>query len=1065
MTNFSKRILCVAAAAFLLFAGAQTGYGQNITSGTLTGTVTDAQKGVLPGATVIATHTPTGTTYEAVTGADGRFIMNSVRIGGPYTIKITMSGFKEETKTGIEVGLGEAREVSFTLGLATVTETVNVVAEAQIIDTSRAGTASNIGAQALETLPTMNRSLNDFARTSPYFNVTAASAGDPEMVSVAGRNNRYNNMQIDGAVNNDVFGLSATGTPGGQTGTQPVSLDAIQEIQLLVSPYDVRQGGFSGGGVNAVTKSGTNKFSGGAYYVGRNQGLVGAIPAVKTLGNQNPADTKVGPFTDKQTGFSVGGPIQRNKMFFFTNLDWARKNTPSGYSADGSSGQQFSQQAYVQQVADIAKSKYGYDPGALSEFSKPNNSNKFFGRVDFNIKSKHQLTVRENYVDALADIGTNYSYRFNFPSNFYHMTDKMLSSVVQMNSSFGSYFNEFRLTYQRERNIRGGQPGDALFPEVRVTLPDTNDVYLGTEYSSHANKLNQDIVQLSDDVTFVKGTHTLTFGTQNEFYKFYNLFIQYLYGGYRFSTIANFNSGIAQSYNHNYSNTSDPNQATEFSVMQFGFYAGDKWRAKPNFTLTYGARIDMPYFPDKPKDNPIAMTDFGYSTTTVPNATMFSPRVGFNWDLSNGASGKRRQIRGGIGQFVGRTPYVWISNQYGNTGLDFTNLSVSYNVNNKIPFVADPLNQPTTVTGGATGRQTINLVTEDYKFPTVVRGNIALDHDLGFFGLVGTAELLYTKNLKEIFYSNINYVPSGTTLPDGRVVTKKYDSNLNDVVLLSNTAKGKSWTTSFAVERPFRNGFFFKASYLYGQSFSVNDGVSSVARSNWSGNPYQLYVNDPQMSRSNYDPGHRINFAATVQLPKTWKLSHQVSVFYNGMTGRRYSLGFNGDLNGDGVSNNELLFVPASASDVVVYNGTWEQLDAYISQDPGASQYRGKIMPRAGARAPWQNQMDLQYSLNIPTGGKTKVELTATVINFLNLLNGNWGWQYWAPFPGMGTAIGYGGVCTGTTGSSNLGCTANDLGKMRYNLANITSSTFSGTFTRDDLRSRWQAQFGARFRF
>jgi hypothetical protein len=1061
MTNLSKKLLCVAAALFVLLAGAQAGYGQNITSGTLTGTVADAQKGVLPGATVIATHTPTGTVYEAVTEADGRFTMNSVRIGGPYTIKVTMSGFKDDVKGGIEVGLGEAREVSFTLGLATVTETVNVVAEAQVIDTSRAGTASNIAAQAIETLPTINRSLNDFARTSPYFNVTADSAGGAEQVSVAGRNNRYNNMSIDGAVNNDVFGLAATGTPGGQTGTQPVSLDAIQEIQLLVSPYDVRQGGFSGGGMNAVTKSGTNRFSGTAYYLGRNQGLIGTIPAPVTPANQNPADTKVGAFSDKQMGFSFGGPVVTNKAFFFTNLDWARKNTPTGYSADGSSGQQFSQPAYVQAVVDTAKNRYGYDPGPLGEFSKANNSNKFFARGDFNIAGKHQLTVRENYIDAVADIGTPSNFSYNFPSNFYHMTDRTYSTVGQVNSAFGRLFNELRVTYHHERNVRGGQPGDPLFPEVRVDLPDGNYVYMGTEYSSHANKLNQDILQVSDDITYVKGTHTFTFGTQNEFYKFYNLFIQYLYGGYRFSSNANFSAGLAQSFNHNYSNTSDPEQAAEFSVQQWGVYAGDKWRVKPNFTLTYGARLDLPRFPDTPRDNPV-MAQFGYSTSTVPTATMFSPRVGFNWDLS-GTTGKRRQIRGGIGQFVGRTPYVWMSNQYGNTGLDFTSLSVSYNAANRVPFVADPLNQPTTVTGGSTGRQTINVVDPDYKYPTVIRGNAAIDHDLGFFGLVGTAEFLFTKSLNEISYQNLNYIPSGATLPYGLVVTKKQDTTLNDVMLLSNTHEGKSWTMAFNLEKPFRNGYYFKASYLYGQSFSINDGTSSVARSNWSNNPYGIYTNTPTLERSNFDPGHRINFAATVQLPKTWKLSHTVSVFYNGITGRRYGLGFNSDMNGDG-ANNEMLWVPAASTDVVVYNGTWEQLDTYLANDAAASKYRGQLMPRNAARAPWQNQLDLQYALNVPTGGRTKVEITANIFNFLNLLNADWGWQYWGSFP-MSRTISYGGLCTGTTGTANLGCTASDLGKMRYNLSTIASSTFQGTFNRDDLRSRWQAQFGARFRF
>jgi Carboxypeptidase regulatory-like domain/TonB-dependent Receptor Plug Domain len=1049
MNTLSKKVLCAAAAALLLLVGAQAGFGQNATTGTITGVVMDAQRGVLPGATVTAVHTPTGTTYEAITQSDGHFTMNAVRVGGPYTIKVTMSGFKEAEQKDITVALGEVRAVDFTLNLATVTETVNVVAQAQVIDTERAGTAANIASQTIEALPTINRSINDFARTSPYFNVTSDSAGGSEFVSVAGRNNRYNNMQIDGAVNNDVFGLAATGTPGGQTNTQPISLDAIQEIQLLVSPYDVRQGGFSGGGINAVTKSGTNAFHGGGYYVGRNQNLIGQIPAIATTANPNPADTKVGTFTDKQFGFTLGGPVFTNKMFFFANVDWARKNTPVGYSADGSSGQQFGTQALVQQVVDIAKSKYGYDPGGLGEVSKPNNSNKIFGRVDFNLGANHQLTIRENYVDALADVGSSSNFSYTMPSNYYHMTDKMLSSVGQLNSSFGRLFNEFRVTYQRERNVRGGPPGSATFPQVRVYMSDGNSVYFGTEYSSQANALNQDIVQLSDDVTYVRGRHTFSFGTQNEFYKFYNVFIQYLDGGYTFSNVTNFTNGIAQSYNHNFSNDpSNPLQPALFSVQQVGFYAGDKWRMASNFTLTYGARIDVPHFPDTPHNNPLSITDFGYSTTAVPAPVMFSPRVGFNWDLSKGAAIARRQIRGGVGLFTGRTPYVWLSNQYSNTGVDFTSLSVSYNTSVQVPFVADPNNQPTTVTGGSTGRQTINLIDPNYKFPEVIRGNLALDYDLPF-GLVGTAEFLYTKTVEDIAYTDINYIPN-TTLPTGQVTVKKFDNNLNDVLLLSNTSLGRSWTSTFSVERPYRHGFYFKASYLYGRTYSLNDGTSSVALSNFRNNPYTYYANTPQMSRGNFDPGHRINVAASIDLPRTFNLSHQFSLFYNGMTGRRYSQGWYNDVNGDG-GYNDLLWVPSDPSQVLLTGGTWAQLDSYLSSDACTSQYRGMIAPRNCARAPWQNQMDIQYALNIPTGHKTKAEITVTIFNFLNLVNKNWGWQYWGSFP-MDELFTYGGVDAAT-------------GKIKYTMSTITSSTFLGTFNRDDLRSRWQMQIGARFRF
>ncbi len=1027
---------------------------QTVTSGTLTGIVMDPQKAVVPGAAVQAVHVPTGTTYDAVTQADGHFTMLAVRVGGPYTVKVSMTGFKTEEQSGIQVSLGETRQVEFTLQVAARSETVTVVADQQVIDTSRAGSTSNIAPQIIDDLPTISRSINDFARTSPYFNTNTDSAGGSDMISVAGRNNRYNNMQIDGAVNNDVFGLASTGTPGGQTGTQPVSLDAIQEIQLLVSPYDVRQGGFSGGGINAVTKSGTNNFHGTGYFYMRNQDWVRGIPAVVTQANPNPTDTFVGPFSDKQVGFSVGGPIVKNKLFFFTNIDWARKTTPSGFSVDGTSGQTFTDAALVPQVLDIAKTKYNYDAGGVSEFGKPNNSNKIFARGDYNLSTRHQLTYRTNWVDGLADIGYPANYVYYMPDHYYHMTDKMLSNVAQLNSAFGTtLFNELRVTYQRERNLRGGEPGFPAFPEVRVDFPSGNYVYFGTEYSSQANALNQDIVELTDDVSWIKGSHSFSFGTHNEIYKFYNLFIQNLYGSYRFSSIANFQAGLAQSYNHNFSNTSNPLEAARFNVLQFGIYAGDKWRIRNNFMVTYGIRIDMPRFPDDPHANPVPVKDFGYATNIVPAPTMWSPRLGFNWDLSNG--GRRSQIRGGMGMFTGRTPYVWLSNQYGNTGVDFTSLSVNYSATNKIPFVADPNAQPTTVTGGQTGRQTINVIDPDYKFPSIVRTNLAYDHDLGFLGFVGTAELVYTWNYKDIYYQNLNYIPA-SILPDGRYAYKKFDSNLNDVMLLTNTSAGKSWSLSYKVERPFQNRLYLSASYLFNRAYSTNDGTSSVARSNWAGTPVGVNVNGPPITHSRYEVGSRVNIAATVPIRLPMHLRSAASIFYNGQQGFPYSLAFNGDVNGDGVTNNDLMYIPASSDQVVVYSSTsgqtatWDQLNNFLNSTY-AKDYRGQIIPRMAAHAKWMNQLDFRYALTIPTWRETRAEVTIDCFNFLNFFNNSWGWQNFGNFPAV-TSIGYGGIDSKT-------------GKMRYNLNTINASTFQGAFTRDDLRSRAQAQIGIRWRF
>jgi Carboxypeptidase regulatory-like domain/TonB dependent receptor-like, beta-barrel len=1045
----TKAVWSLAAALCLSLLASAPLAAQTVTTGNITGVITDAQGGVLPGAVVTATHTDTGTSYEAVTGADGHYSILNVRVGS-YTIAATMSGFKEQKQEKVQVQLGADQAADFKLPLATLTETVDVVGGSPIVDTTRAGTASNVSKAVIESLPTIARSVYDFARTSPHFNVGATSATDDTSVSVAGRNNRYNNMQIDGAVSNDVFGLSTTGTPGGQTGTQPVSLDAIQEIQLVVSSYDVRQGGFTGGGVNAITKSGTNALHGTAYYFGRSQSLIGKIPGIKTVANPNPADTKVGEFSDKQAGFTLGGPIVTSKAFYFGNYDMGRKSTPSGFSADGSSGVAWpGQSGGVQQVIDIAKSKYGYDPGGLGEFSRPNDNDKFFLRTDFNLSPRHQFTYRMNYVDGTANIGSIFSDSYLTPDRFYSIEDKNLSNVWQLNSTLGKGFNELRVYYQRERNVRGHNQDFERFPSVRVDFPDGSQVNFGTEFSSQANKLNQDVVELTDDFTFIRGRHTFTVGSHNEFYKFYNLFIQAFNGDYRFSSIANFNAGIAQSYTHNFSNTSDPQEAARFGVRQFGLYAGDRWRLKDNLTLTYGIRADIPRFPDTPLANPIAVADFGYHTDVVPSPTSWSPRLGFNWDLSGGA-GKQRQVRGGIGIFTGRTPYVWLSNQYGNTGVQFTNLSTGFNANFTIPFVPDPDNQPTTVTGGTTGRQTINLIDPDYQFPRIVRGNLAMDHELGIFGLVGTAEFVFAKNQKDIFYQNINFVPTGATQPDGRTLYKKFDTNLNDVMLLTNTDKGSSWSVSFKLDRPFRNGVFVSGSYSYGDAKSVNDGTSSVARSNWTTNPIGVDTNNPPLTRSNYAAGNRLNIAATVPINLGGGFRSWASLYYNGQNGRPYAILFNGDANTDSITSNDLIFVPASADQVNVINGTWEQLDAFLSSDPATSKHRGEIIPRNAARAPWSNQLDFRYAVNVPTGSKAKVELTADIFNLLNLFNNEWGWQYWPPFPSGRTLIGFGTPANG---------------KLTYNLNTLTAPGFTGVFDRSDLRSRWQAQFGARVRF
>jgi hypothetical protein len=1018
--------------------GAVPAPAQTVTTGSITGVVTDAQGGVLPGATVTAVHTPTGTSYEATTDEGGRYTLLNVRVG-PYDIAVAMPSFKEEKQQAINVLLGEQRTVDFKLQLASVTETVTVTAASPLIDLSRAGTADAVSSHALENLPTIQRSLTDIARTSPYFSPAGLNE-DPLAISVAGRNNRYNNVQIDGAVNNDVFGLAASGTPGGQTESQPISLDAIQELQLVVSPYDVRQGGFSGGGINAITKSGTNQFRGTGYYFGRDQSLVG----------ESPTGTKVGQFNDKQMGASIGGPIVANKAFFFGNVDFGRRDNPSGISVAGS-GQRFTggTEAEIDRFISILQSKYNYNPGGKDEFIRTVNSDKFFVRTDFNLANRHQLTIRHNYIDGINDIGRPTVSQYYMPDNFYQFDNNTNSTVAQLNSTLGAFVNEFRFTYQRVRDRRAGQPTeDRPFPFVQVNLS-AGSVRAGRENFSTANELDQDVYEINNDLTWLRGSHTLTFGTHNEFYKFRNLFIRDNFGSYNFDNLDFFDQGLAQSFDYSFSLTGDPRQSAKFRVRQFGFYVGDQWRPRSDLTLTMGVRADIPTFPDKPTRNPVTEDAFGLRTDEVPGGVLWSPRIGFNYSI--GAS-STEQVRGGIGLFAGRTPYVWLSNQYGNTGIEFRRLSVPRgNGSQRIPFIPDPSQQPTSIGSAATNE--IDLIDPDYKYPSLIRTNLGYDRELGFFGLIGTAEFLYSKNVNDVKYANLNLRQTGTR-PDGRpVFSRNVVSTLSDVIFLTNTDEGDAWSIAFKVDRALRNRFFMNASYLYGESRAILDGTSSQAASNW-GN---VYVpgdpNNPPLVRSNFDPGHRITISGGYDIPLGYGFTAMASVFYSGQSGRPWSANYAFDYNGDVRGTNDLLYIPASASEGYVFtNGTFDDLMTWARSEDCLAEYIGKIHERNACRAPWINTLDFRLNLGLPFR-RVKAELTWDVLNMVNLFDNQGGLLEYANFNDflvVRPAINSAGVVT-------------------YDLRNIVVGgqvqTPEDQYTRNDLVSRWQMQFGARIRF
>lgn len=1032
MKLFSRTLLLALGLALVAVPAV---FGQGVTTSAIGGTVVDQDGGALPGALITATYEPTNTVYTSVASATGRFNIQNVRVGGPYRVTAELDGFRPAEVEGVFAQLGDKVDLSFTLQLDSIEETVVVVGESSpLINSSRTGNTSNVYTEVINSLPSISRGLEDFARTNPFFNVNPDNDEEAQ-ITVAGRNNRYNNITIDGAVNNDLFGLGASGTPGGQTETTPISLDAIQEIQLLVAPFDVRQGGFSGGGINAVTRSGSNDWKGSAFYFWRDESLVGD-------GFQ---DREFGTFEEEQYGFRLGGKIVEDKAFFFVNGEINGIDEPSGFSIDGASGQPFGFQDEAARFSQIAQTRYGFDVGSFAEQTVSQESDKFFARLDFNVSDSNNLLVRYNYVDALKDFLRPDSDEYSFPSHGHVIESETNSLVGQLNSVFGANaFNEARISFQDVADERTGL-GEP-FPYVNIEVDDV-EFTAGTERFSTANALDQEILEIHNDFTWIRGDHTFTVGTHNELFSFSNLFIRENYGSYQFEDLDAFEQGIAFQYDHSFSLTNDPQQRAEFDVESWSAYFGDQWAVRDNLTLTLGVRADLPRFPDTPNRNVASEAAFGFRTDVTPDdEIVWSPRVGFNWDpASNGES----QIRGGIGIFAGRAPFVWISNQYSNTGIEFGRIRVR----GEVPFNPDPFNQPTQV--GDVFTNEINLIDPDFQMPTIWRANLAYDREIGFWGLTGSAEVIYSEVIEDIAYQNLNYVDSGERVSfDGRPVFDEVDSSFADVIFLTNTDEGDQTSVALKLERPFRDGVYGYVSYVYSDSSVVNDGTSSQARSNWRFMETQGDPNNLPATTSDFEVEDRITAALSYRLDWTERWATTFGLYYNAQSGRPYSTtyGFNfpdfASINGD-FQSNDLIYVPSGPDDVIIVNGTWEDLDRYISLDSGLDGARGSIVDRNASTAPWTHTLDLQISQEIPVSN-SKLEVTLDILNLANLFDSDSGVTRYVPFSGV-SPIEYEGVDEAT-------------GKPVYFLEDVVFNPEERWET-DDLRSRWRAKLGVRWSF
>ncbi|MEK6153081.1 carboxypeptidase regulatory-like domain-containing protein [Flavobacteriaceae bacterium 3-367] len=1029
-----KKLYFVVAA--LLFSAAT--FAQGVTTASIGGKVTDNTGEPLLGASIVAVHTPSGTKYGAATDFDGYYRISGMRTGGPYTVTISYVGFNDDARQGVYLNLGQTTRISSQLSeSATALDEVVITAVSNgVFGSNKTGTNTNISSREIATIPAASRSIADFVRITPQAQLSEGDDGFS--VSLAGQNNRYNAIYIDGAVNNDVFGLAGSGTNGGQTGVNPFSVDAIETFQVNIAPFDVKQSGFSGGSINAITRSGSNRWEGSAYGFVRNESLVGKTPP--ELVGAGESREKVDDFSALTYGVRVGGPIVKDKLFFFVNYERQDDETPQPFNLSNYTGR--ASQADLDGLSTFLQNTYNYNPGIFNNNTRTLESDKFTAKIDWNINDDHKLSLRHGLVkgeNLEARNSDNNTIGFINGSEFFKTTTN--STALELNSRFGNkYANNLILTYTTVRDDR--DPSGDPFPTVDIQ-DGLGEISFGSEPFSTANLLNQDVFNLINNFEIYAGAHTITLGTNLEYASAKNLFFAFNFGDYTFedqfaadgttltsSGLNQFLTGQdADVYQHGYSLvgngvTGDESAGSaDFTTFQAGFYVQDEVQFTDNFKFTIGMRVDVPFFED-------GTVNDDFNTRTIPlleaagkdlqgarvgqsigaNAHI-SPRIGFNWDVHGNST---TQVRGGLGIFTSRLPLVWPAGTYNNNGV-----TGGFNFEFGQPFVADVNNQfedPAPGSGGLGGN--IDLISEDFRLPQVIKYNIAVDQKLPLWGLIASVDFLYTDVITDIYYENLN-LPDATgsllTGPDRRPTysrSDEIDDTYGRIILASNTGGGDATNVSFTLRKPYENGFAGQASYAYGVSNKIFDGTSSQNSSQWRNIQTVNGKNsDLPVTESDFSLGHRVtaNVSYAIEYGGEFGGRTTLGLFYEGAEGLPYSWIYNEgrDLLNDDSRDNALIYVPATQNDINLVDLTdsngnvtatpaeqWAALDRFIENDDYLSTRRGQYAERNGARSAWSHVVDLKFlqDVYIKTGeNKHTLQLSFDIFNFTNLLNKDWG--------------------------------------------------------------------------
>jgi len=1048
--------------------------------------VVDAAGQPVAGATVQIVHEPSGTTKIVTTGADGRYSAQGLRVGGPFDVTASKEGMLQTQQDHVYLQLGQESSINLTMSAAQQQAaknlqgvTVSANALQQTFSPDNKGLSTSVSQRELQATPTPGRSITDIARLDPRVSIT--DRGDSS-ISAMGQNSRYNNISVDGVSQGDPFGLNSNGLP--YIGS-PISVDTIEEYNISTANYDVANDAV-GASIDAVTKSGTNQFHGSVYYAYRDADkLTGGLDGEGYTGYKR----------DWTAGATLGGPIVKDKLFFFVNYE---KEKTIGLGADSANGLDTTlgngpstsnkvSPGDLQRIINAANA-LGLTPGNFSGGNVDLGDQRYLAKLDWNITNNHRASLTyQRTRETQPIVQGNASNAIGLTSYWYTKNSDTKNTVLQFFDDWSDSFStEAKLSYQRFQQVRSVATQQ---PQIFVDLgPNGSPPYvdLGEDQYSHYNVLDIKTARAFLAGTYYLGDHVLKGGVDFQQNKIYNLFGRTQFGAYTFYGIDNFEQGIYNSYNlyQPAPGYSLDDVAAKWTLRQYSFFLQDTWQATDRLSLQYGVRVNLAKTDDKPVYNPEFEQVFGYrNDNTIDGMRTVEPRVSFNYSFD---TERMTQLRGGAGLFQSNPPTVWMTNPYQNNGMTtstyqvFNDDGLQPGAGNNLPvFSSDPFNQPIPTTGAGRPQMNVDTLAPNFQLPSVWKISLALDRELPWWGVIGSAEWQHIDVRNAILYQNINLGAPTGSLPDGRNqywktpgeagASRDARGNANrdfsgTSTLLTNSSKGMSDAFTLSLKKPFSENWFGSVGVTFSHATEVNPGTSSQASSNFSNNTW-VNPNEDVASISNYDISRRLTAALTWQHRFFGDYTTSVSAFYDGHSGQPYSWVFGNDANGDSYKT-DLIYIPTVNDPKVAFkSGTTQQainqFYDYIQSESYLKDHQGEIAKRNGDRSAWTNQVDLSFRQEIPgifAGNKGEIRLD--VYNFLNMLNNDWGQVSYVGFPYTRTLASYAGV--------------NADGQYVYSLPTDANGNYqpgqkviydAGRNTKTSVVSRWSAMLTVKYSF